>query len=1409
LPALESDVAIDLPGQYQVNLDIEPPTLNSFTLNSRDATLNVAGHYVNVNGQSRFERGRLILSDAGWQGQQPVINRAFITVLGQSTVRSPLFLSHEDGAILGSGTLNVVGSSLLGGLIEPDLAVSHGDMSIASLNSFGRLELAGDFVLGDSSELKLELGGSEPGETFDRLIVGGKVVLSGSIRIDLAEDFLPDPCQRFSIIDSAGLPSNPSTAVVGLQLPQGMGLRPEWSASGLSLTAFRQSEAINVFPDELTVTEGGDERAYQVCLGGIDPPQAAIQIVATADRQVSIMPTELRFDPAHDDWQATKTFTVSAVDDVQADGDRVSPIGHRSQSADPSFDSAANPDLLIRDVRVQARDNDIHADRFEPQSGFDNPAHLGSADQTHTGLTIHQPDDDDWYEWTAPDRGTLAVSIFFEHVFGDLELWVYRDLETVEVWSGTQTDNEHVELPVLAGEKYFIRVFGQYGATQPNYDLVVRLMPDEPRVYVSTGDEIRYYDFDGRQLGVIQHPQFSSCTLGDVEIGANGLVYVACDGSNLLGDRIIEFTPNGTFSRTLSVPLEAKKGSLPYPRGFDVLEDDTLLVAQPNDGQLVRVGRRGRILQTHQSGLPGAQDATVLGSGRVIWTDESVHGRAQVNPAGNRTAWFAYPELHEARLIDHSGMPLASRFTGANLFPVEAQEADDKSLFVLSTDSLNAGLLSRYDETGTLIASVALPFPTGLAVLGADRPARVPIADEDGDGLLDSWETSGIDINGDGTIDLDLPRLGTDPERKDLFVEVDAMFGRGPLALSDPIPELVDRKLNTNTVLDRVTQAFLKAPVTNPDGTTGIQLHLMVDETTLPLRSFDSIWAEFQDLKFGSDSEYRDGTFGTVAERQSPNWPQIWLSKRMVFRYALFADQVNGESMSGIAELPGDDLLMTLGTADVPGGTADEQAGTFMHQLGHTLGLQHGGGDNIDFKPNYFSVMNDHWRVPNENQGWELDFSRNELPALDEARLLESRGIGFPESGPHNERSVHVGPLPFQMVALAGAVDWNRDGQISPDLLVQADINRGFADSNNDGLINLLDDQARHLLKGHDDWSNLRFSLAGLQNVREYENADLDHPERPDSDLASLFDNYPPDVADQNPPGNDTPGTAHRLDSRDPIFGLTIDDSSDVDWFAWQADFSGELNLGIDTSFVGGLELTWLDETKAELAKIANSSDESFEQVGVTVENGKSYFIQVAGLEGTEAIYNLLFNAGDFDLDSRVDASDISHLCQNMGPGRQYDLDGDARATDSDLDYLVRSILRTSFGDVNLDGVFDSADLVDVFQAGNYEDGKKANSVWSTGDWNCDHEFDSSDLVEAFKRGSYVAAARPGVGLPRLGEDETARHNALDDRGMMGATRDAIGSRSEFDHEVRRKQYKLEAPASESARDSIPKQRRG
>ena len=51
--------------------------------------------------------------------------------------------------------------------------------------------------------------------------------------------------------------------------------------------------------------------------------------------------------------------------------------------------------------------------------------------------------------------------------------------------------------------------------------------------------------------------------------------------------------------------------------------------------------------------------------------------------------------------------------------------------------------------------------------------------------------------------------------------------------------------------------------------------------------------------------------------------------------------------------------------------------------------------------------------------------------------------------------------------------------------------------------------------------------------------------------------------------------------------------------------------------------------------------------------------------------------------------------------------------------------------------MFDSSDLVLVFQQAEYEDDIAGNSGWEEGDWNGDGDLDSSDLIAAFQHGLF------------------------------------------------------------------------
>src|SRR5439155_10135352 len=255
-------------------------------------------------------------------------------------------------------------------------------------------------------------------------------------------------------------------------------------------------------------------------------------------------------------------------------------------------------------------------------------------------------------------------------------------------------------------------------------------------------------------------------------------------------------------------------------------------------------------------------------------------------------------------------------------------------------------------------------------------PDPTNTADTDGDGLLDCWEEKGpgstwdilpphdglpgIDFDGDGVRDLVLCVTNVngnvecaDKNVKDVFVEFDTMTGQ---------PANV-------AALTHVVTAFLNAPMNNStptdSGPRGVRLHIQLDDNNLTYADNTAFVpctpaagtgdASFDALKLAK--------FGTQAERDlaEPQKSKTLAAKRLAFRYGLGVHNLTRPpgttSPSGCAEVPGNDFIVALGSFGTGNGTTDEYAGTFMHELGHTLGLRHGGGDNINCKPNYLSVM--------------------------------------------------------------------------------------------------------------------------------------------------------------------------------------------------------------------------------------------------------------------------------------------------------------------------------------------------------------------------------------------------------------------------------------------------------------------
>lgn len=81
--------------------------------------------------------------------------------------------------------------------------------------------------------------------------------------------------------------------------------------------------------------------------------------------------------------------------------------------------------------------------------------------------------------------------------------------------------------------------------------------------------------------------------------------------------------------------------------------------------------------------------------------------------------------------------------------------------------------------------------------------------DSDQDGLLDHWETTGIDMDQDGVIDLDLPSMGANPNKRDIFMEIDWLADQSNASF-EPLPGVISAA--PGQTVSPLVDMFNKAP---------------------------------------------------------------------------------------------------------------------------------------------------------------------------------------------------------------------------------------------------------------------------------------------------------------------------------------------------------------------------------------------------------------------------------------------------------------------------------------------------------------------------------------------------------------------------------------------------------------------
>jgi hypothetical protein len=304
---------------------------------------------------------------------------------------------------------------------------------------------------------------------------------------------------------------------------------------------------------------------------------------------------------------------------------------------------------------------------------------------------------------------------------------------------------------------------------------------------------------------------------------------------------------------------------------------------------------------------------------------------------------------------------------------------------------------------------------TGVYVSPSNTGTSPTNPDTDADGIPDGDEVLGT------TAGLNLPAMGLNPLRKNILLEYDWFDDALDCAQHSHRPNAA--------LLARVNTAFANAPVSNPDGTHGITM----------IHDYGQGGA-FTGGNFISDADGIVDGFGT--EYNTYKTANFAANRVGYFHYVIMPHQYTDRSnfSSGLAFIVGSDMIVSLYCAN-----SDENVGnTIMHELGHNLGLDHGGFEGVNYKPNYNSVMNYAYQFSGVDNNCTppgdgvLDYSRNQRITLNESALNESAGI--------------CNDVDW---------DWNFSGTIEPNVTY---------DVNGDSVFSTLSD--------YDDWGHVILDFA-------------------------------------------------------------------------------------------------------------------------------------------------------------------------------------------------------------------------------------------------------------------------------------------------------------------------------------------
>lgn len=198
---------------------------------------------------------------------------------GVTTVNAGKLLVN--GMLTGEVVVNA-GGTLGGNGSSGKVTVNPGGI-LAPGNSPGKLTVNGDYLQAPAGVVNIELGGTNPGVTYDQLVVTGAASLGGVLNLTLVNGFQPSVGDTFKILDCQSI-SGSFARIVG----SGFGVSQSQSGGAIVITVTSVRAGVPAITSPLALTTtAGNRFVYQVTATGT--PSA----FNAAD-----LPTGLMIDPA-------------------------------------------------------------------------------------------------------------------------------------------------------------------------------------------------------------------------------------------------------------------------------------------------------------------------------------------------------------------------------------------------------------------------------------------------------------------------------------------------------------------------------------------------------------------------------------------------------------------------------------------------------------------------------------------------------------------------------------------------------------------------------------------------------------------------------------------------------------------------------------------------------------------------------------------------------------------------------------------------------------------------------------------------------------------------------------------------------------------------------------------------------